>query len=133
MRDEGVQLVHLHDLSKGWHRAHGQGVAGGGDPVDDGLWADADEAGGAPEVCAVYDQLEGEGAYSVRVASFLGLECVVASAVLAVQALRAATVQAGFGLAGRRFAGGTRMRWARVHFVIFGNSCAKLDTPMYSP
>ena len=51
---------------------------------------------------------------------------VVASAVLAMQALGAAAVEAGAGLAG---GGGTSRAGGSSHANISGNSCAKLDTP----
>ena len=61
------------DLGGGRNRPHGQSVAGGSDPVDDCLRADADEAGRAPEACAVHDHLEGKGASGLRIAFFARL------------------------------------------------------------
>ena len=51
---------------------------------------------------------------------------VVAPTVLAVEALGAATVEPGAGLAG---GGGTSRAGRSSHARIIGNSCAKLDTP----
>ena len=55
---------------------------------------------------------------------------VVAPTVLAVEALGAAAVEAGAGLAG---GGGTSWAGRSSHANIFGNSCAKLDTPHTLP
>ena len=125
MRDVSIQLIQLHDLGGGGQRPHGQGVAGGSDPVDDCLRADAGEAGSAPKVGAIHDHLQGEGASGLRAAFFSRLEGMVVLAVLTLYALSAAAVFAGIGLAGGGSAGGTR-----VHTVIIPNSCAKLDTPL---
>ena len=124
MLDKCVQLVHLHDFGGRRHGPHREAVAGGGDPVDDLLGADADQAGGAPEVGAVHNHLQGQGADGIGVAFLLGLVGVEAAAVLAVKSLSAAAVFTGFGLAGGGCTGGTS-----VHAGIIGCSCAKLDTP----
>jgi hypothetical protein len=124
MRDVSIQLIQLHDLGGGGNRPHGQSVADGRDPVDDCLRADADEAGRAPEVGAIHNHLEGENASGLRVAFFARLEGMVVLAVLTLYTLSAASIFAGFGLAGGGSAGGTR-----AHTIDIPKSCAKLDTP----
>lgn len=118
MRDKSIEFIRLHDLGSRGHRPHGQSVTGGRDPVNDCLRADANEAGGAPEVGAVHDHLEGQDAGGLRITFLAGLDGMAASAM---HPLSAAAVFAGFGLAGRGTAGRTR-----AHTAIFGKSCAKL-------
>ena len=126
MREERVQLVHLDGLGVGGYGACGQSFAGFFDPVDDGLRGDADEPGGAPKVDAVHIHPQSRPAHFGGVAFLLGLMGVVAPTVLAMQALGAASVEPGAGLAG---GGGTSRAGRSGHANIIGNSCAKLDTP----